>query len=247
MESLLNWGRRLWRECWEGVWELVFPPRCWLCQQLTEAEWGLCQSCQGQLREQAERACWRCGRGVGPFADVHGGCNRCREESLPFHTVKRLGKYEGALREAILLIKHSWYEGLSVALGRFLGHLLAQTETRFEAIVPVPLHWWRFWQRGYNQAQALAEGIAEVVNKPVLPAALIRVRPTPSQAGKSATQRRENVRGAFRSRLRAPALPASLLLVDDVMTTGSTLIEAAKTLRQAGAKEVHVAVLATTD
>lgn len=243
------WGqvRELWQGCWQGVWDFVFPPRCWLCQEYGSTIWGLCQSCEAHLRELSERACWRCGRSVGPFADVAGGCDRCRDEHYPFRGVKRVGRYEGALHDAVLRIKHVAHEGLAIALGRFLGHLVAQADWSFDAIVPVPLHWWRRFERGYNQAQALAEGISEITGKPVLASALVRVRPTPTQTGQSVTQRRENVQGAFRSRLRPPSAPRAVLLVDDVMTTGSTVSEAARALKQAGVRDIQVAVLARTE
>nr|BAL55978.1 phosphoribosyltransferase [uncultured Planctomycetota bacterium] len=161
--------------------------------------------------------------------------------------MKRLGRYEGVLRDAVLQIKHAAYEGLAVALGRFLGYLLTHTEVPFDVIVPVPLHWWRQWRRGYNQAEALAEGIGEITGKRVLSKVLLRIRPTSSQTWQSPTERQPNIKGAFRAQFRGHSVPRSVLLVDDVMTTGSTLTEAARTLRNAGVREIHVAILARTE
>ena len=112
-------------------------------------------------------------------------------------------------------------------------------------MVPVPLHWRRRWRRGYNQSEALARPIAARLRLPFRPGSwLRRIRNTPEQKGSGmAAERLENVRGAFRV-AGAELAGRTVLLVDDVLTTGSTASEAARTLRRAGAKRVVVAVLA---
>jgi ComF family protein len=111
-----------------------------------------------------------------------------------------------------------------------------------DLVVPVPLHWRRRWQRGYNQSAALAHGLASGLRLPCRPRALRRIRSTPMQTQQTPAARRHNLRGAFR------AMPAvkdySVLLVDDVLTTGSTVSEASRALLQAGARCVTVAVVA---
>jgi ComF family protein len=113
-----------------------------------------------------------------------------------------------------------------------------------EAIVPVPLHWRHRWARGYNQAEAIAREIGTAIGVDVLPGWLRRVKPTPQHSQPSASARELNIRGAFRCGFRASPAARTILLVDDVMTTGSTVGEAARVLRQAGAAKVIVAVLA---
>ena len=247
MARLSVWLQETFRELCLGVRDFIFPPICWLCGRVTETEVDFCCACQERFRECYGRACWRCGRSVGPFAETSHGCDRCANEHYPFHSVRRLGRYEGLLREAILKIKHLNGEGLAVALGRLLGQMLAQTDCPCEAVVPVPLHWLRYWQRGYNQAQAIAEGIAQVIGEPLLPHLLRRRRYTSSQLGQSFARRQENLRDAFALGWRTSRLPSSVLLVDDVMTTGSTLREAARVLRSAGVRQIHVAVLARAE
>jgi ComF family protein len=114
-------------------------------------------------------------------------------------------------------------------------------------VVPVPLHWWRRWQRGYNQSDALARVLAKALHCPFYPYGLRRLRGTATQVGFSITQRRENVRGAFRARRTASVAGKTVLLVDDVMTTGSTAHEAARALRAGGVERVVVAVLARAE
>src|SRR5262249_8541556 len=112
------------------------------------------------------------------------------------------------------------------------------------AIVPVPLHWSRRLRRGYNQAQALAHGLGSRLALPVVTSCMRRIRATPYQSQQAPSSRLVNVRGAFRARPHPVLKNATVLLVDDVMTTGATLSEAAKALRQAGAGRVVAVALA---
>ena len=114
-----------------------------------------------------------------------------------------------------------------------------------DLILPIPLHWWRRWRRGYNQSEALAFALAERLRVPCLPHGLYRWRNTPMQHHQSsATARRLNVKDAFRMAPRSNFKDRTVLLVDDVLTTGSTMNEAARVLKSAGAARVVVAVLA---
>jgi ComF family protein len=117
-------------------------------------------------------------------------------------------------------------------------------EVRADIVVPVPLHWRRRLARGYNQSEALARAVADRLGLPCRPSLLRRVRHTPQQTQQSPAGRRDNVRGAFAARLGRAFAGKSILLVDDVMTTGSTASEAARALREDGAARVVVAVLA---
>jgi ComF family protein len=139
------------------------------------------------------------------------------------------------------------YEGVRPLTGRF-GEWLALAlprEKRFDLIVPLPLHWWKRWQRGFNQTDLLASEIARRWNVPVRRIVRRRKRTTP-QAGLTNAQRRLNVRAAFAvSRTRLDGL--RVLLVDDVLTTGATAGACARALKQAGAAHVTLLALARTD
>jgi len=150
------------------------------------------------------------------------------------------------LREAVLRMKSASGEGLAESLGRVFGEVARARlcDTGVEVAVPVPLHWRRWWARGYNQAEAVARELAGCLGVEFAPRALRRVRHTPQQVQPTASARAENVKGAFRVRARASLTGRGVLLVDDVMTTGSTAGEAARVLRAAGASRVVVAVLA---
>jgi ComF family protein len=158
----------------------------------------------------------------------------------------RLGPYRGLLRDLILRMKHSGNEGLAEAVGEAWSERLAAKVRDFGAdtVIPVPLHWWRRWRRGFIQSEILAESWARRLRLPFRPRWLRRVRWTPMQSALTPTARRENVRSAFRVSESVGLRGRRVLLVDDVLTTGSTVHAAARALKDAGAQSVWVAVLA---
>jgi ComF family protein len=235
---------------WHGFADLVYPPRCLLC--LRPPRLGrdhFCETCSASLFHDPHTVCPRCSSNVGPYAGHDGRCGLCRNESFGFDAAVRLGLYEGVLQRAILRIKHASQEGLA----ELLGERWAQRERekfgalRIDAVVPVPLHWWRRLRRGYNQSAAVAWGLSSRLSLPLRGRWLWRKRNTASQKALSPPDRRENVRGAFAPGFRATPAGRHVLLVDDVMTTCATASEAAFALKRAGAGRVTVAVLARAD
>lgn len=233
-----------------GITQLIFPNACLICNaeedDCTRFRHGLCSNCLREVSPVDDLACPRCAMTIGAHTDVSRGCSLCQGDSLGFDSAMRLGPYEGKLRDAVLRMKTGTGEGLAEMLGRVLvekiaGRLVA---TRIDVVVPVPLHWRRRLTRGYNQAAALGRELAVGLMVEFTPNLLVRVRHTPQQLQPSAAARKENVRGAFRTKRRASLSGKTVLLVDDVLTTGSTVGEAARTLKNAGAKQVIVAVLA---
>ena len=158
----------------------------------------------------------------------------------------RLGPYDGRLRELILRLKNSQGEGLGESLGDLWAKQAQERlrELHADIIIPIPLHWWRHWLRGYNQSETLARSVARHLQLPCKTGYLRRIRNTPRQTGQTPTGRRENVRNAFQARSCAGLRNKTVLLIDDVLTTGTTCSAAAKALCQAGAARVVVAVLA---
>jgi competence protein ComFC len=178
--------------------------------------------------------------------DAGGRCGLCRSGQRGFDAAYCFGSYEGTLRQLVHLYKYRRIQTLSRPLADFLAAALPLDE-RFDAVTPVPLHWRKQWQRGFNQADLLARAIARRRSVPVV-RALRRVRFTSTQAGLSDTQRRRNVAAAFRRRRAAKTLTGRrVLLIDDVMTTGSTAAACARALKQAGAARVVLATVARVD
>jgi len=142
---------------------------------------------------------------------------------------------------------HRFKYGRDVTLSRSLGSIVAsQTALAVDhdLIVAVPLHLERLWWRGFNQSLVLAAAIAKATRRPLSRTTLEKQRPTPPQVGLGEAERRHNVRGAFRVTRTERVRGRTVLLVDDVMTTGATVDECARTLRRAGARRVDVLVLA---
>jgi ComF family protein len=236
----------------EALDALVFPWSCAVCG-IEGVTGPFCQRCRDELLEQSALArasvCPRCALQVGPFADLRGGCASCRGRSLGFDASFAMGSYEGELRDLCLQLKHEQ----NAWLASWLSDLVV--EARHDAfsslpsdalVVPVPLHWWRHWQRGYNQSDALAEGMARRLKLSVR-RLLRRVVATRKLAELGRTARGEIVHSAFRARSRFNLSGRTVLLVDDVLTTGATCGAAARALKQAGAARVVVAVVARTE
>ncbi|GIW78548.1 MAG: amidophosphoribosyltransferase [Gemmatales bacterium] len=230
-----------------GFMQLLYPGVCGICYAPWTADAvRICQDCRHRLQFSALEACPRCGAPIGTYANVEGGCVRCRGIRFHFETVDRLGIYEGLLREVILRMKHPSGEELAEAISTlFADQMAARFESRKpDVVVPVPLHWRRRWWRGFNQSDALAWTLAEHMRVPCRTRWLRRIRATPKQTAQTPSGRFENVRNAFAARSFADLAGKRILLVDDVLTTGATCSEAARALRQAGAQTVMVAVLA---
>jgi len=228
-----------------GLLHLLYPAACHVCHAVVPAGSGpFCSDCLSALIGDRASTCPRCASTIGPYTDVASGCPHCRSEPFAFDKAVRLGPYEGVLRDVVLRLKHLQGEGLAEMIGTLWAEKrLNQLQALgAEVVVPVPLHWWRRWQRGYNQSEALARGLAHRLGLPCRPRWLRRIRNTPLQTQQSAAARRENVHKAFQCRARTVTNHA-VLLVDDVMATGSTVNEAAVALRRAGAPRVVVAVL----
>lgn len=231
-----------------GLGELLYPPACIVCARALPGRIGVyfCAPCLHELADDPHAACPRCAATIGPYALVEGGCSGCRKHSLPFERTFRLGSYGGLLREVVLRLKHQSGEGLAELLGELWAERCraALTSLAPDLVVPVPLYWWRRWRRGYNQSAAVAHGIGQALKLPVFSACLRRTRHTPQQSHLPFSARADNVRGAFQARGRPSLKGRTVLLVDDVMTSGATAAEAARELRRAGAGRVLVAILA---
>jgi ComF family protein len=154
----------------------------------------------------------------------------------PLQFLAATGIHEGKLQQAVHALKYERAHELAAPLGDRLISALASLGWTIDILIPVPLHTARQQERGYNQSQQLGGYMAQVLGIPCDSMALLRWRDTPPQVGLNRAQRQANVRGAFRSQAR---ISGSVLLIDDVFTTGATMQDCARAAYQAGATAVY--------
>ncbi len=235
----MSWRNKV--DAWsDRLGRLLLPPRCLLCGAAGADGRDLCAACAADLSGNTP-CCPRCAL---PLAAAAPACGECLRREPPFAAAWVPFRYGHPLD----LLERRFKFGRDLAAGRVLGQLLVTAAgsappPRPAAVLVVPLHRARLRERGYNQALELLRPLARALDLPLLRDGLVRTRGTAAQTGLDAAARRRNLRGAF----AVPAgtrLPAHVALVDDVMTTGSTLREAARGLRRAGVARVDAWALA---
>jgi len=184
-----------------------------------------------------EPLCKKCGK---PLQIKDSLCSDCAAEFHPFVQARSLGPYEGVLKQLIYEFKYRSKQEIARVLGNMMLDLLKRLPwPNFDYVVPVPLHSKRLRERGYNQAYLLANVISSQIGLPIY-TGLIRVKPTEHQTLLDKSLRKRNLRGAFKIVDSYKLCNKTLLVVDDVYTTGATSAECSKCLLQAGAKAVYV-------
>ncbi|MDR2438896.1 MAG: ComF family protein [Planctomycetaceae bacterium] len=179
--------------------DLFFPPVCPLCNELMKSNEPFCETCAAKLTTPEGMFCKRCGGKCKPYHRNTLGCSRCRTLTFRFHRVIVLGEYEAELRELILRMKTDQ----SGFLARTVTQLLVRQrikefhEIQIDLIIPVPMYWFRRWTRGVNSPDILAEELGRILNVPVAPKLVQRIRPTEVQYLLSAHHRASNVANAF--------------------------------------------------
>jgi ComF family protein len=179
-----------------------------------------------------------------------GQCQNCRDIEPGFARAVSFGEYEGGLRSLVHLLKYEGIIPVAPVLGRMLAsaitELLPACDDALPLVIPVPLHNSKRSERGFNQAELIARTAVKYLQRPaeIATRVLVRQRATISQVGLSREQRIANMNDAFRVRDRRRLQGRSVIVVDDVMTTGTTLSECARVLKQAGAEQVWAATVA---
>jgi ComF family protein len=225
--------------------DLIYPPRCPACGEGIAAQDGLCAACWGALAFPGEPACALCQRPFGAAAVEGSVCAPCLADPPRHDGIAAGTLYNDASRKLVLAFKH----GKRIALAPMLAKMAATRLGELDGdwlVVPVPLHPWRLWRRGFNQSALLAREIGRLRGQCVLVDALVRRKPTPTLGGLGRAARARALSGAIAvNHRRLETLKgASVVLVDDVMTSGATSDACVRALKRAGATQVVVACFA---
>lgn len=245
--------RRLLRIALDSFAAVLLASDCRICSQplVRLSRIPVCSDCLSSLSPADGNACSICGEALGfTPAELNAVCGMCKRAHPRFDFAISFGSYDGALRRLVHLFKYEQLQPAASILGRKLGEAIVSRNLVSEdpiLVVPVPLHKSKRRQRGFNQSESLAQSALKHLERSrfeLHTGNLRRVRPTVSQTGLTRHQRRENVRGAFMVTVPERVCARTVLIVDDVYTTGTTLNECARVLRAAGAKQVFVATVA---
>jgi len=229
------------RDIYEGFLSFFFPPLCLSCdERLLVGDEVFCDTCRSCFEFISHPYCELCGAPVTGKLHEEGCCSNCPAPPVHFTRARAALLYQGAVAEGVIAFKFMRRVEVGELLARILFVFLKNEmgDVTFDGIVPVPLHFWRFHKRGYNQAEVMGKVLSDLMNIPLLPEALRRRRATKPQSRLAHSERMANVGDAFEIAFAQPIRGAHVLLLDDVYTTGSTLNACAKVLKDAGAREV---------
>jgi ComF family protein len=230
----------------QALTSLFYPATCVVCSATVEQSEYLCATCQSRAPRIVPPFCAKCSEPFSGAITQIFSCANCEHRRLHFASAVAAYRSRGLVRKLVHEFKYGKQRHLRYPLAQWLRETLSDPRLcgrQFDVIVPVPLHPARERERGFNQAALLAELFARSAAVPLRPV-LERVRYTTTQTAYDRAERMENLRDAFRLRKNRDVRELRVLLIDDVLTTGSTLSECARVLKAAGAISVHAATAA---
>ncbi|MFC3695473.1 ComF family protein [Chenggangzhangella methanolivorans] len=242
--SRLAGAARLVGRAARGVLDLALPPQCLACEKPVTQAGGLCVACWGALKPIERPYCERLGT---PFpADFGPGLLSPAAIAKPpaFDRARAVARFDGTARELVHRLKYADGVHLAKPLGAMMARAGHELLGEGALLVPVPLHRGRLWSRRFNQSALLARSVARISGAELKVDAIERVKATRPQVGLTASQRADNLAGAFRVADAAVIAGRRIVLVDDVVTTGATVDRLARLLRRARAASVDVLTFA---
>ena len=225
--------------------DFFFPARCFVCRKEIFPTQNICKTCSSQIKYISSPICIQCGIPFGSKIGRNHLCGDCSTSELYFSKARAVGYYEGVLQEAI----HQFKYNKKTFLAKHLGALMANYDLdsfdfkSYDSMIPVPLHFKRLRERGFNQALSLARYIGKRYDTPVDFKSLRRIRWEAPQINLGKIERARNVKGAFVLYYKSRFKDKDILIIDDVYTSGATVNECAKVLKKAGVASVDVFTL----
>lgn len=225
--------------------DMIFPPRCPFCEDIVAKLGMACRECREKLPYIKEPSCKRCGKPIWDEETEY--CEYCRGRSFYYQCGKSVWTYNHLMAESIARFKYHSKQEYAVFYGREIAAVYGDwvREKCIEALIPVPIHRRRKLLRGYNQADLVAQTIAEELELPLLSKALTRVRETKAQKELTQAERRRNMEAAFACDPREPVHYKRVVLIDDIYTTGSTIEACSRELLKNGIEEVYFLCVCT--
>lgn len=233
-------------ELFEAAVSLLYPPFCTICGESVRGGDHVCTQCEAKAIRITAPFCEKCSEPFEGSITSTFTCANCAHRTIHFEAAVAAYRGRGIVRHVVHEFKYGRQIHLRYLVARWLHDALQDERVRdrsFDVIVPVPLHAARQRERGFNQAQLLAEILSAKTSIPAK-SALERIRYTTTQTALDRAERIENLHNAFRLRKKADVRALRVLLVDDVLTTGATLSECARVLKRAGAVSVYAATVA---
>ncbi len=219
---------------------LLYPPRCTFCQNIVplSVEDLICYHCQEAYPLIQDPVCQKCGK---QLAHDDSLCLDCKTSSHEYTQGIALYPYEGTIQETLYRFKYGGRRKYAKFFAKMMYHQLKHTSFfhTIHCIIPVPVSKERLKQRGYNQAEEIAKHLSNISKIPYNRDILIRTKHTKPQSGFSPAQRLSNIQGAFQVTRPLPAQDQNILIIDDIYTTGSTINECARVLKEAGAHYIY--------
>ncbi len=231
----------------QSIIRAIYPAQCVACDAPTEDDFGLCSACWGDTQFIGGLICDTCGAPLsGDETDEVVQCDDCMTIARPWERGRAALVYNGVGRRLVLQLKHGDRTYLSRPAANWMARAATPLVKPDTVIVPVPLHWVRLVRRRYNQAALLAHALGKVIDRPVCADALLRPRATRPLEGHSRDARFQALSGAIVPNTKRGTLLTgkSVLLVDDVMTSGATLAAAAEAAKAGGVANVSIVTLA---
>ncbi|MBA2933216.1 ComF family protein [Sphingomonas sp. CGMCC 1.13654] len=230
---------RLLRSAWGASLDFVLPPRCPGCGLIVDGDHRFCVDCWQALEFLGPPACARCAVPLPHDLGDEALCGACHAHPPAFDRAAAAVAYGDVARTVALRLKYGGRPGVARTMAYHMARLVGDAPPG-SLLVPVPLHRWRLWSRGYNQALLIARGVAERSGLACSPDLLVRTKATPVLRGLGRKARAKAVAGVFAVADKAMVRGRTILLVDDVYTSGATADACARALKRAGAAEVRL-------